>query len=271
MATRGLGRVQGMLAIQCEAAVAHLAGRDPAVRALRDVTPQLLDRYQDELDPVVARRARHQLVTGLQPLPRLGRFEGEIPRPREGEREAELLEHVATDAVGSERDPLEARQQVLVVVDAAATPRRRQLEPRDVQLRERAAELLGLRRSDLVGHQIIAVRQPGSDSWCFPQGDGSPVQRIVQLAPRLTVDSARAAAAAALDGRGITRLYSHHIWQEVQAGSLRLILTRDERPPFPVYLVSTPAHTRYEVAKVSIDKAVPLERGAPETSSERTS
>jgi galactokinase len=44
---------------QCEAAVAALARHDPSIRALRDVTPTLLDRYARELDPVVARRARH--------------------------------------------------------------------------------------------------------------------------------------------------------------------------------------------------------------------
>jgi galactokinase len=44
---------------QCEAAVAVLSRHDPAVRALRDVTPEHLARYGHELDPVVLRRARH--------------------------------------------------------------------------------------------------------------------------------------------------------------------------------------------------------------------
>jgi len=53
---------------ECEEAVRVLAGHVPEIRSLRDVHPDMLDRYGDELDPVVLRRARHVVTENVRVL-----------------------------------------------------------------------------------------------------------------------------------------------------------------------------------------------------------
>jgi 4-deoxy-L-threo-5-hexosulose-uronate ketol-isomerase len=56
----------------------------------------------------------------------------------------------------------------------------------------------------------------------------------------------------------------------VPMGTARVEFTSaDAAQPAKYYLVSTPAHTRYETTKISIDRAKPMPMGSPATSNER--
>jgi DNA-binding transcriptional LysR family regulator len=111
--------------------------------------------------------------------------------------------------------------------------------------------------ADLARHQIIAFTNFGLDSWSFTATAGSTIPRTVHFAPRLTVNTVRAAVASAVAGRGLTRLYSYHVAKEVQDGRLQVVLAEAEAPALPVYLL-TP-HGRMSVPKVRafVDFATP--------------
>lgn len=111
--------------------------------------------------------------------------------------------------------------------------------------------------ADLSRHQIIAMTHFGLDSWGFPPLEGASVPRSVSFTPRLTVNSVRAAAASAVEGRGVTRLFSYHIASELREGLLHPILTDAEHEPIPIHLVSP--HGRLSVPKVRafVDFALP--------------
>ena len=115
---------------------------------------------------------------------------------------------------------------------------------------------------DLAAHQIIAMTHFGLDTWTFPPLPGSSVARSVALTPRFIVNSIRGAVASAVEGRGVTRMFSYHVAREVCAGALEILLADDEFPALPVHLVSP--HGRLSVPKVRafVDFAVPRLRPA---------
>jgi DNA-binding transcriptional LysR family regulator len=111
--------------------------------------------------------------------------------------------------------------------------------------------------ADLTKHQIIAMTHFGIDSWSFPPSPGSSVPRTVQFTPRLVINSIRGAVASAVDGRGVTRMFSYHIAEQVRDGALEIVLERDENPPLPVHVMSPQGRPAVPKVRAFMDFALP--------------
>lgn len=112
--------------------------------------------------------------------------------------------------------------QVRRVVCAAPDFLRRHGEPRTPA---------DLERLGCIGFQSAAAPAP----WVFPAGSGA--METVRPPMRLLVNTAEVAVAAALDGRGIIRVLSYQVAEEVRQGRLVILLAGHEPPPIPVQLV----------------------------------
>jgi DNA-binding transcriptional LysR family regulator len=110
---------------------------------------------------------------------------------------------------------------------------------------------------DLTKHQIVAMTHFGIDSWSFPPLPGSSVPRVVHFTPRYIVNSIRGAIVQAVNGRGVTRMFSYHVADQLRDGQLQILLCGDEHPPLPVHLLAP--HGRLQAPKVRafVDFAAP--------------
>jgi DNA-binding transcriptional LysR family regulator len=89
--------------------------------------------------------------------------------------------------------------------------------------------------SELQYHDCIMFEGVySSNLWTFGSGPGAHIQPV---RPRLAVNTADTAIAAAIAGAGITRVLSYQVAKPVTEGALVLILRRFEPDPMPVHLV----------------------------------
>lgn len=116
--------------------------------------------------------------------------------------------------------------------------------------------------ADLAKHQIVAFTNFGLDSWSFTPAKGSSIPRTVQFTPRLTVNTVRAAAASAIAGRGLTRLYSYHVAEHVKDGRLKIVLADAEHPALPVHVLTPQGRLAVPKVRAFVDFATPRLRSA---------
>jgi len=95
------------------------------------------------------------------------------------------------------------------------------------------------RPADLADHEIVyASTQPGPIEWRF---DGPRGPQTVRLRPRLMVNAVEPVIEAAVQGRGVTRVLSYQLADELADGRLARLLAPYEPAPIPVQLVTVSA------------------------------
>jgi DNA-binding transcriptional LysR family regulator len=108
---------------------------------------------------------------------------------------------------------------------------------------------------DLTAHEVVAFAGlfPGG-AWRYER-DGRP--QAIELAPRLAVNDAAAAIAAAERGEGITGVLSYMVAPQLAAGTLVPLLAELSPPPVPVQLVYPQSRLVAAKVRAFVDFAAP--------------
>jgi DNA-binding transcriptional LysR family regulator len=110
------------------------------------------------------------------------------------------------------------------------------------------------RPADLADHDIIfGTSRSGVLEWRFGPTTRGPAARI---SPRLLVNEVEAQLRAARAGRGIARVLSYQVVDDVTAGTLIRLLPRFEPAPLPVHLVTLGAGHMPPRVRAFLDHAV---------------
>jgi DNA-binding transcriptional LysR family regulator len=108
--------------------------------------------------------------------------------------------------------------------------------------------------SDLATHDtIFGMARSSVREWRFGQSKRGP---IVRLSPRLLVDDVEAQVQAARAGRGVARVLSYQVTEELAAGSLVRLLRDFEPAALPVQLVTVSRVHMAPKVRAFIDTAV---------------
>jgi DNA-binding transcriptional LysR family regulator len=109
--------------------------------------------------------------------------------------------------------------------------------------------------AELAQHAVVHVAgRPIPPEWRFRVGGR---ERVVRLAPRLTVNEIEAALVAVRAGHGITRVLSYQVADELAAGTLVRLLRAYEPPALPVSLVTASAEPPPRV-RAFLEHAMPV-------------
>jgi DNA-binding transcriptional LysR family regulator len=123
---------------------------------------------------------------------------------------------------------------------------------------------------ELAEHRCISFNAlTPSETWTFGPGPEGGRAKQVKVEPVLTVNTAEAAIASALQGQGITCALSYQVAAPLRAGTLTALLTAYEPDPLPVHLVSAARAAMSAKVRTFVELATPALRAALATPSQR--
>jgi DNA-binding transcriptional LysR family regulator len=110
------------------------------------------------------------------------------------------------------------------------------------------------RPGDIARHETISFTNGTHEpEWSFLVNGK---RESVAPKARLVVNSADVAIAAAIEGRGLTRLMSYQAAPEIRAGRLKVVLREFEPEPFPVHVVYAAGRRAPAKVRAFVDLAV---------------
>jgi DNA-binding transcriptional LysR family regulator len=101
-----------------------------------------------------------------------------------------------------------------------------------------------------------------SETWSFGPGPDGGRAKQVKVEPILSVNTAEAAIASALEGQGVTCALSYQVAAPLRAGALTALLTAYELDPLPVHLVSAARAATSAKVRAFLALATPALRAA---------
>jgi DNA-binding transcriptional LysR family regulator len=101
-----------------------------------------------------------------------------------------------------------------------------------------------------------------NETWSFGPGPEGGRAKQVRIEPVLTVNTAEAAIASALEGQGVTCALSYQVTAQLRAGTLTALLTAYEPDPLPVHLVSAARAATSAKVRAFLALAIPVLRAA---------
>lgn len=108
--------------------------------------------------------------------------------------------------------------------------------------------------AELARHDVIfSSGASNAPEWRFRQGGRD---RLVRLTPRLTVNEIEAVLLAVKAGRGLARVLSYQVAEDLASGTLQRLLSQTEPAPLPVHVVLSSTRHMAPKLRAFVDQAV---------------